>query len=553
MCAYVVIPGNEGITVVDVTSQAKVADIYMGQNPVAAAIDPRGQAIYVVNRGDENALSVLETAAYTVVKKIRLEEECQSVAVSSDSRFAYLTEYYYGSVAVVDLSAGEVVRSIDEGKYRDPPLGFALSSDGARLFTPGPGAFRYIEPTGWEVIASVGIIDTASGRLTDTITLVPNSEEALAVLLSPDEQRAYVALLPPRDVLVLDLASHTVVDQFENVGPFIALSPDGSQLYTVEGSWPDPAVGALAAINVQTKAVRTIPLGTLAVLGRPILAVAPESSLVYVAFDRSPFVFAVDTETQSVVAQVEVAGNPSDIAVGEINGPCRPVNYTPPTSPTPTPTPTVTPTKAPTFQCPPGVPCLEISSASIPAGGEATITVHLMTAGQQIAGIQNDISFDSPIAVHDCSSALSFVGGFYSFDSSLRALFYSPAGSGQTVISDGALLYSCTVTVASDAPLGHYPLVALKVLGSDGRGQAITVASADGEVVVTTSRNAAAPSGISAGASTSTSSGCQIINGPAADSFWLGLVIPMLLLRRGKTEKCISADATIPRWQPDQM
>ncbi|HEX7407854.1 MAG TPA: hypothetical protein VF515_09425 [Candidatus Binatia bacterium] len=530
MCAYVVSPGNGEMTVetavIDVMSQAKVADIYMG-HPVAVAIDPKGQAIYAlsldVSMGDGAtgpALSVLETAAYTVVKDIPLPGYSGTVVVSSDGRFAYLTDYDKGGVDVVDLSAGEFVRWIDARQYCDPPLGFALSSDGTELFTPGCGG-------------SVGINDTASGRLTDTIAFPPNlpaDTEPLTVLLSPDGQRAYVAVWPQYEgVLVLDLTSHTVVDQFENVGPYIALSPDGSHLYSV-------APGALAAIDVQTKAVQTIPLGTVAVSGRPILAVAPESSLVYVAFAQSPFVFAVDTETQSMVAQFEVTANPSGIAVGNINGPCRPAGYTP-TTPTPVPTATVTPTKAPTFQCPPGVPCLEISSASIPAGGEATITVHLTTAGQQIAGIQNDISFDSPVVVHDCkvsSDLPPLVGGFYSFSSSLRALFYSPAGSGQTVISDGALLYSCTVTVASDAPQGPYPLVALNIYGSDERGNAITVAGADGEVIVTTGRSGAAPSGISAGASTPTSSGCQIINGPATDSFWLGLVIPMLLLRRGK-------------------
>jgi YVTN family beta-propeller protein len=537
MCAYVVSPGNGEMSVetavIDVMSQAKVADIYMG-HPVAVAIDPKGQAIYAlgldVSIGDGAtgpALSVLETAAYTVVKEIPLPGYCGTVVVSSDGRFAYLTDYYKGGVNVVDLTAGEFVRWIDARQYCDPPIGFALSSDGTKLFTPGCGG-------------SVEINDTASGDLTDTIAFPPNlsaDTEPLTVLLSPDGQRAYVAAVWPQyeGVLVLDLASHTVVDQFENVGPYIALSPDGSHLYSV-------APGALAAIDVQTKAVQTIPLGTVAVSGRPILAVAPKSSLVYVAFSQSPFVFAVDTETQSVVAQFEVAGNPSGIVVGNINGPCRPAGYTP-TTPTPIPTATVTPTKAPTFQCPPGVPCLEISSASIPAGGEATITVHLMTAGQQIAGIQNDISFDAPIAIHDCnvsSDLPPLVGGFTSFDSSLRALFYSPAGSGQTVISDGALLYSCTVTVASDAPLGNYPLVALNIYGSDPRGKAITVAGADGEVVVTTGRNTVVPSGISAGASTSTSSGCQVINGPAADPFWLVLVIPMLFLRRGRTEKCIS-------------
>jgi hypothetical protein len=439
--------------------------------------------------------------------------------VSSDGRFAYLPDIYQDGVQVVDLSAGKLVRSIDAGKYCDASSGFAPSFDGTKLFAPGCGA-------------SVDIYDTASGALTNTIPLPPDSEdddeEALAVLLSPDEQRAYVAVWPPRQgVFVLDLASYSVIDQFENVGSNIALSPDGSHLYAVED-------GALDAIDVRTKAVQTIPLETAAVSGNPILAATPESHLVW--FRYLSFLVAVDTETQSVVAQIPVAGNASDVAVGNMNGPCRPVNYTPPASPTPTPTATVTPTKAPTFQCPPAAPCLQISSASIPAGGEATITAHLTTAGQRIAGIQNDISFDSGIAIQDCSSDLPFLGGFHDFGSSLRALFYSPVGQS---ISDGTLLYSCTVAVAGDTPPGRYPLLALNIIACDARSNLITVAGADGEVVVTTGRNGAGASGTSAGASPSTSSGCQMINGPAADSLWPGMVIPILLRRRrrGRTEK----------------
>jgi DNA-binding beta-propeller fold protein YncE len=393
------------------------------------------------------------------------------------------------------------------GSY-DTPLRSAMSSDGARLYVPVPDTH----------VGSLAVVDTATATIADTITFLPELEdpEPIAVALSPDNRRAYVLLQAANGLLpVLDTGNRTVADVFEigSDADSIAVSSDGSKLYLARAT---AAGEELNVIDVQTKGVSQIPLG---MVSRGILAVVPGTGVAYVA--ASALAFAVDTRGLAVVAQVPVGGNSRDIAVGRINGPCRPAAYTPEPTSTPTPTVTVTPTKVPTF--------LQIGSASVPAGGDGTITVRLTTAGQHIAGIQNDISFGSDLRVHDCSSNLPFVGGFHDFGSSLRAEFFSPVG--QPLFSDGGSLYSCQVTVASDTPPGRYPLLAVNIIGSDGLGNRITVAGADGEVTVT-GPDAGAPSNTDPGTASSTSGGCRITGGSAADSLWLGLLIPILLLRR---------------------
>jgi hypothetical protein len=64
----------------------------------------------------------------------------------------------------------------------------------------------------------------------------------------------------------------------------------------------------------------------------------------------------------------------------------------------------------------------------------------------------------------------------------VRALAF--ALSNVTPIADGALLYTCAVAIAADAPAGTYPLVAGEMLGSDPDGGPVPLIGVDGAITV---------------------------------------------------------------------
>ena len=148
-----------------------------------------------------------------------------------------------------------------------------------------------------------------------------------------------------------------------------------------------------------------------------------------------------------------------------------------------------------------GRPKIILSNAAAGPGGTATVTATLQTGGANIAGTQNDISFD-PRQVSiarkangrpDCraNSALGKEGTAFNFlpkncapgsCDNMRALVLSLSNVGP--IADGSVLYTCTVEVGSDASSGAKALRLSRVGFSDPGGKVINGVGVDGSVTV---------------------------------------------------------------------
>src|SRR5262249_6795746 len=141
------------------------------------------------------------------------------------------------------------------------------------------------------------------------------------------------------------------------------------------------------------------------------------------------------------------------------------------------PRPTATPTATP----PPPGPLLTLTDAVAAPGDHVTIAARLSTAGQPIAGIQNDITYSTqaPIAakadgtpdctvnpdIHKEATAFRFT------IEGLRAVVLS--FENVDPIADGAVLYRCRVDVSAQATYSSYPLDVSNVIFSDPLGQRV--------------------------------------------------------------------------------
>ncbi|MFQ5665153.1 MAG: hypothetical protein ACE5I7_01850 [Candidatus Binatia bacterium] len=155
----------------------------------------------------------------------------------------------------------------------------------------------------------------------------------------------------------------------------------------------------------------------------------------------------------------------------------------------------------------PVAPAVRIDVVRANPGELVQVAVRLESVGASVAGTQNDIGFDGvfisivakPSGRPDCTvnpdidkAATSFgfrpAGCADSQCVSVRAIVFSTANSDP--IADGAVLYTCTVRVASDAAETVHPLVASNVVfstpegrpvpGATGRSGAIVVGPVDG-------------------------------------------------------------------------
>ncbi len=171
--------------------------------------------------------------------------------------------------------------------------------------------------TSMPFLNKVAVIDTASGTLTNTLTV---GTFPRAVKVSPDGTKVYVAnqgdlVNTPNvegSISVIDVASNTVsnitLSGTGNGCDFVVFSPDGSKAY-VSNSGKN-AINIINATN-DTDTGTSIPVGE-----RPQgLALNTDGSLLYVANQTDDTVSVINTSTNAVIATVNVGSGPSTLVV----------------------------------------------------------------------------------------------------------------------------------------------------------------------------------------------------------------------------------------------
>lgn len=146
------------------------------------------------------------------------------LGIVAGSNAVYTVSERDGIVSELDPQSGKLQRSIKVGAQ---PTSLALSKDGGLLAVTNSGS------------DTLSLIETTSGKVTDTILLRPASlanipgSTPLGVTFSPDEKRLYIAMADLNAVAVVDLASRRL-SGFLEAGWYptaVTVTPDGSNLF----------------------------------------------------------------------------------------------------------------------------------------------------------------------------------------------------------------------------------------------------------------------------------------------------------------------------------
>ncbi len=143
--------GNGTVSVIDTATDTVVATVDVGVNPTAVAVSPDGSRVYVANGcstcSKDGTLSVIDAANNTVVgSPITVGGHPAGVVVSPGGSRAYVANSYSDTVSVIDTAADTVVATVDVGGF---PIAVAVSQDGSRLYVANNGS------------GTVSVIDTA--------------------------------------------------------------------------------------------------------------------------------------------------------------------------------------------------------------------------------------------------------------------------------------------------------------------------------------------------------------------------------------------------------
>jgi YVTN family beta-propeller protein len=314
--AYVVTNGSTGphartrmgVNVIDIDVQRVFAVIQVGKYPESVAISPNGAWVYVTNMLSGN-ISVINTTNQRVSKTIRVAEEPTCVAFTPKGSHAYVTHAKYDAVIVIDTVAQEVLIAIPVEQRRSCHH-VAITPDGKQIYV----AHRYaavISVIDYD-IANINNNNQYQQYQPESQTLEINGKEPIVVAITSDGARAYVVNCDSNNVNVIDTAKRKVVATIP-VGerPMdVAITPDGKQAY-VTNCHDD----SISVIDTATNEI----LANILVKSYPCsVAITPDGKQAYVAHHYDGMVSVIDITTRKELGTVQVEAFPWDIAIASI-------------------------------------------------------------------------------------------------------------------------------------------------------------------------------------------------------------------------------------------
>ena len=129
---------NDSVSVIDATTLARIAEIPVGRNPRALALDRDGR-LWVSNRGSDS-LSIVDTGSLKVARTISLPRASRpfGIVISPADGAPWVVLEALGQVARLDAASGSIVAAISVGPN---PRHLSMPGDGRRLLVS-----RFVSP-----------------------------------------------------------------------------------------------------------------------------------------------------------------------------------------------------------------------------------------------------------------------------------------------------------------------------------------------------------------------------------------------------------------------
>ncbi|CAN5303474.1 YncE family protein [soil metagenome] len=242
--------GSNSVTFIDTATNAVKHTTYVGRSPHEAFYTPDGKEVWVTVRG-ENYVSVLDAATYEEKTRVTTPNGPGMQIFSPDGKFAYVCSSFNPETVVVDVESKQIVGHVKQDSPFCPNI--AATPDGKQV---------------WFTLKDTGRVNVFDAR-------------------------------PPFGVLA----------SFET-GP---ITNHVNFARTAEGQFAYVSVGALNQVKVfrtdDFSQVATIPVGKLPHGVWP----SGDGTRIYVGLENADALAAIDTATNTVIAQVPIGQAPQAI------------------------------------------------------------------------------------------------------------------------------------------------------------------------------------------------------------------------------------------------
>ncbi len=229
--AYVANNGGDAgttIGVIDTRTHSRLPDITLptGAGPVALAVSPDGQALYVALV--DGYVSVISTATNAVTTTIPVATfgNLGGIVVSPDGSTVYASLSSGDAVYVISTASNTVVGTpITVGSN---PSGMAITTDGQTLYV---GNYHS---------GTVSVVDTATASVTNTINVGSGSNPA-DVAVTKDQKYLFVTNVPDYAHVTVITTSNDHQTQIPGFDSPIGVATDGDDAYVANNAGADQA------------------------------------------------------------------------------------------------------------------------------------------------------------------------------------------------------------------------------------------------------------------------------------------------------------------------
>lgn len=430
--AYVSIPDDSRVVVVDTATDTPVGGIAVDAVGGAFAVHPSGRRVYV---NAQDGVAEIDALTNTVARVIHLGINPAGVAISpAGDRLYVVDNSRNGAVTVIDTESREVLSTVGVGNF---PSSIAVSPDGRAAYVTNTRDFVEHPPCSTNPLADcppVSVIDTVQnqehGRLNVGINpaataVDPQSGVVLVAHQAADSMTlslyAALAIFDPRTFLI-DQARLSHSPDTRPAG--VAGHPDGLRAYVT-------GAGGVSVVDLalgQEVAFITVGNGTL-----DGIAFNHAGTRAYAVDVSGQALAVIDATALSVVASVPLGGSPR--ALGQFVGPDLL-----PVSPTATRDRTATPTEV--FPA-----CCLNTCAGSPLCGPTAIPTETppMTPTTPTARCLGDCNGNGVVSIDELLTMVSMALGNPDASTCAHdALPSGPISVADIVTAVNHALYSCT-------------------------------------------------------------------------------------------------------------
>ena len=192
--AYVANSAGNSVTVLDLVYLRQDRTLSVGVAPVALAVNPKRDEVYVVNSGEgAGSVSVIDTTRNEVVATIPVHRSPGAIAVDAEGVRGYVTNTGSNNVSVIDLKTRKTIGTSETGER---PGELAVAPDGRSLVVANAGSGSI----------SVFAVARTGAPLSLRATFSGCAGAASPVIL-PDSSKVFVACSGGHQVMAVGLAA----------------------------------------------------------------------------------------------------------------------------------------------------------------------------------------------------------------------------------------------------------------------------------------------------------------------------------------------------------